>query len=111
MARHAPTPNGMARHAPTTTIGNMQTGGRSWPALTAPTVVAILAFAVNANLLRNGFVYDDGAQVLNNPYLLSPRYLGKIFSTNVWSFIGPEGTSNYYRPLMHVINKIGRAHV
>lgn len=77
-----------------------------WKAPTAPTVVALLAFAVNANVLGNGFVYDDGAQILNNPYIHSPRYLGKIFSTNVWSFIGPEGTSNYYRPLMHVINMI-----
>jgi len=67
-------------------------------------LILLLAAGVNLNLLANGFVYDDGAQILNNPYLRSPRYLGQIFSGNVWSFMGPQGVSNYYRPLMHTLN-------
>lgn len=67
-------------------------------------LILLLAAAVNLNLLANGFVYDDGAQILNNPWLRSPRFLPQIFSSNVWAFIGPQGVSNYYRPLMHTLN-------
>ncbi len=52
------------------------------------------------NSLFNGFVYDDNRQVLDNPYLRSLRFLPKMFSTNVWSFAGAQGVSNYYRPMM-----------
>lgn len=52
------------------------------------------------NTLVNGFVYDDNTQVLNNPYIQNFRHLREIFSTTVWSYVGPQGVSNYYRPLM-----------
>jgi tetratricopeptide (TPR) repeat protein len=52
------------------------------------------------NSLFNGFVYDDNRQVLDNPYLRSLRFLPGMFSTNVWSFAGAQGVSNYYRPMM-----------
>jgi tetratricopeptide (TPR) repeat protein len=51
------------------------------------------------NILINGFVYDDDAQVIQNPYVRSFRYLKEIFTTNVWSFSGVV-VSNYYRPVM-----------
>jgi tetratricopeptide (TPR) repeat protein len=51
------------------------------------------------NILFNGFVYDDGPQVVRNSYLRSFRYLKEILTTSVWSFLGP-GISNYYRPMM-----------
>ncbi len=51
------------------------------------------------NILFNGFVYDDDAQVIQNPYVRSFRYLKEIFTTNVWSFSGVT-VSNYYRPMM-----------
>jgi len=51
------------------------------------------------NILINGFVYDDDAQVIENPYVRSFRYLKEIFTTNVWSFSGVV-VSNYYRPVM-----------
>ena len=51
------------------------------------------------NILVNGFVYDDDAQVMQNPYVRSFRYLKEIFTTNVWSFSGVV-VSNYYRPVM-----------
>ncbi len=60
----------------------------------------VLAFALYANTLFHGFVYDDGYQILQNPYVRSFKYVGKIFTTTVWSFQGQEGITNYYRPLM-----------
>ena len=52
------------------------------------------------NTLLNGFVYDDVTQVTNNPYLQSVHHLKEIFSTTVWSYVGVEGVTNYYRPMM-----------
>ncbi len=60
----------------------------------------LLAAVPYLNTLLNGFVYDDTHQVLGNPYLRSFHYLPKIFSTTVWSFVGAQGVSNYYRPMM-----------
>jgi tetratricopeptide (TPR) repeat protein len=52
------------------------------------------------NALANGFVYDDEAQILQNPYVHSWHFLRPIFASNVWSFMGAAGSTNYYRPLM-----------
>ena len=52
------------------------------------------------NSLWNGFVQDDNRQVVTNPYLRSFSHLREIFATNVWSYVGAQGTTNYYRPLM-----------
>ena len=53
------------------------------------------------NTLRNGFVSDDGMQVLDNPYIRSFHHWAKIFTTPVSSYVGVE-TPKYYRPLMNV---------
>src|SRR4051812_41394890 len=50
----------------------------------------LVAFAVYANTLRNGFVYDDHHQVEENPYAQSFKYAGKILTGTVWSFQGEE---------------------
>ena len=65
-------------------------------------VVVLISAAVlpYANTLLNSFVYDDITQVTNNPYLQSFRHLGEIFTTTVWSYVGAEGVTNYYRPMM-----------
>jgi protein O-mannosyl-transferase len=60
----------------------------------------ILAVGCYANTLLNAFVYDDELQILQNPYIKSWHYLGAIFRTTVWSFIGAAGDTNYYRPMM-----------
>ena len=65
--------------------------------------ILVLAFAVYANTLANGFVYDDHQQVQENPYAQSFGYVGKIFTGTVWSFQGEEGKTNYYRPLMTLV--------
>jgi protein O-mannosyl-transferase len=66
------------------------------------TVLGLLLLAVvpYLNSVWGSFVYDDRLQVLENPYVHSFRYLGKIFGTTVWTFEGAQGVSNYYRPLM-----------
>lgn len=65
-------------------------------------VISLGAFAVYLNTLFNGFVYDDAAQVLKNPWITDVKYIPEIFSSSAWGFQGPT-TSNYYRPMMHVI--------
>ncbi len=72
-----------------------------------------LALLVYGNTLMNGFVYDDHFQVEQNPYVHSFHYVGRIFTTTVWSFQGQEGKTNYYRPLMTfgflICNKVFQA--
>jgi protein O-mannosyl-transferase len=64
-------------------------------------VLAALAVLPYLNSLRNGFVYDDSDQVLNNPYLRNFHHLREIFTSSVWSFMGDfRGSTNYYRPVM-----------
>src|SRR5580704_15750397 len=63
-------------------------------------ILFLLAFLPYANTLMNSFVYDDGFQVVENPYVHSFHYLRQIFTTNVWSFQGAQGVTNYYRPMM-----------
>ena len=65
-------------------------------------LIALAAAGVSLNTLQNGFVYDDTHQVLENPWIRDWRHLPNIFTTSVWDFI-PGATSNYYRPMMHVI--------
>src|SRR6266478_6190435 len=72
-----------------------------------PLCAMALAVTANLNLLWNGFVYDDGSQILQNPWLresVTVSTILRIFSTNVWGFLGPSGISNYYRPFMHLLN-------
>ena len=65
--------------------------------LTLLILVAVLPYL---NSLWNGFVQDDNHQILANPYLRSFSHLREIFATNVWSYVGAQGSTNYYRPLM-----------
>jgi tetratricopeptide (TPR) repeat protein len=69
--------------------------------------VFAVAFLVYFNTLYNGFVFDDDAQVLRNPWIRSIRHVPEIFFSGVWRFRGM--TSNYYRPLMHITNMISYA--
>jgi hypothetical protein len=59
-------------------------------------ILFLLAFLPYANTLFNAFVYDDGFQVVGNPYAHSFKYLRQIFTTTVWSFQGAQGVTNYY---------------
>src|SRR5215831_15831665 len=63
-------------------------------------VLVFCALVPYANTLLNGFVYDDNTQVMNNPYLQNLHHLKEIFTTTVWSYVGTQGVTNYYRPIM-----------
>jgi tetratricopeptide (TPR) repeat protein len=62
--------------------------------------LVLLAFVPYLNTLTGNFVYDDRQQILDNPYVHSFQYVGKIFGSTVWTFQGAQGVTNYYRPLM-----------
>src|SRR5690242_6988928 len=70
-------------------------------------ILILLASVPYLNALANNFVYDDRPQILENPYVHSFRYLGKIFGSTVWTFEGAQGVTNYYRPLMTFAYLIG----
>jgi tetratricopeptide (TPR) repeat protein len=66
--------------------------------------VVFVCLVVYGNALLNGFVYDDPAQIVQNPWIKDLRFIPEIITSNVWDFKGLS--SNYYRPLMHLINMI-----
>jgi tetratricopeptide (TPR) repeat protein len=53
--------------------------------------------------LTNGFVYDDGRQVLENPFVKNPHLWRNIFTGPVWSFLGAAAETNFYRPF-HILS-------
>ena len=79
------------------TDGHQATGQTDTLLIAALILCAALPYL---NTLLNGFVYDDNRQVLDNPYLKSFHFLPRIFGSTVWSFVGMQGVSNYYRPMM-----------
>ncbi len=52
-----------------------------WSDRTLICLLILCAALPYANTLPNDFVYDDTAQVLDNPYVGSSRYLRQIFTT------------------------------
>src|SRR5271168_1319187 len=71
-----------------------------WSDTTLVGVLLLVVFVCYGNILANSFVYDDGQQILRNPYVKSWHFVPQIFGSTVWSFIGQAGATNYYRPLM-----------
>jgi len=66
-------------------------------------IILLSSFAVYFNSLSNGFVYDDDYQVLENRWITDVGRIPDIFSKSVWSFQSASSTSNYYRPVMHLV--------
>ena len=71
-----------------------------WPWI----AVAFLAAATHAHGIANPFVYDDWAIIVENPYMIHPEAIRKMFAGHVASFLGSFGISNYYRPVMHLFH-------
>jgi len=65
----------------------------------AGAVLALVAAVVFSGVLSNGFVYDDGKQLLENPFVRNPHLWWRIFTGSVWSFLGAASDTNFYRPL------------
>lgn len=57
----------------------------------------IIGLAIYSTSFGNNFLWDDDWLVVNNIYIKSWKYLGKIFTTNL--FAGCWGDSNFYRPM------------
>jgi len=64
-------------------------------------LLALTAAAPYLPTLRYGFVYDDRPQIVDNPELLSPRNIPRLFSESISKAVGFHNTSQpvFYRPL------------
>lgn len=69
-----------------------------WP-LAALLLLALLPYA---GVLRNDFayMYDDKAQIIDNPYVHGFEHWREALTTSVWSHAGAEALNSYYRPMM-----------
>ncbi len=74
--------------------------GSPWPWI----AIAVLAAVPHLHGIANPFVYDDWTIIPDNPYMVDPQAVRKIFSGSVASFLGGFGVSNYYRPMMHLFH-------
>jgi protein O-mannosyl-transferase len=92
----------------------MPVAGRNDPRLAAlattllegrggPVAVALLAFATFIGTLWNGFVFDDGFQILANPWIWSLSGLPNLLTRPVWAFMDERAT-NFYRPVMSLLH-------
>ncbi len=70
-----------------------------FPVKLALALTLCLTFLAYCRTLAFGFVYDDRGQIVNNPYLRSWHYVGRFFTSQVWSFNDPSAVGNYYRPV------------
>lgn len=66
-------------------------------------IILLVSFAVYFNAFFGDFVFDDRYQILENPWIRNISNVPAIFSKSVWSFQPELSTSNYYRPLMHIV--------
>ncbi len=92
-----PSPGGPAA-ATDTALHAPPKPSRSWPAL----LLLLLALLPYAGVLHNDFtyIYDDRAQIIDNPYVHTFGHLREALTTPVWSFAYAHATTNYYRPVM-----------
>ena len=65
----------------------------------AGAVLALAGAVVYSGVLSNGLVYDDGKQLLENPFVRNTHLWWRIFTGSVWSFLGAAAETNFYRPL------------
>lgn len=66
------------------------------------TVLTVLTLAVWGGSVRNGFVFDDLANIVRNPWIKDARLLPQAFLHHAAGFDASYSTS-FYRPLMHVL--------
>ena len=95
---HAAPPPDLVSHVAETSVAAPRATRWSEGAIVA--VLLLVSVVCYGNILVNSFVYDDGQQILRNPYIKSWHFVPQIFGTTVWSFVGEAGATNYYRPLM-----------
>ncbi len=80
----------------------------SWKAWWPYLLLAAVTVGVFGNSLANGFVSDDGFQILENSAITDWRQIPAIFGQDIWSFVGKPAPylrhlpSNYYRPIQGI---------
>jgi len=71
--------------------------------LAAALALIAVTFCVWAPALHFGFIYDDHLQIESNPWIQSWSHLGPLLRQPLWSQLGPEHASPYYRPLFSLL--------
>lgn len=69
-------------------------------------IIVLVTSAVYLGVWSGGFLRDDFPQITENPWITSIRYIPDIFSSTLWAYYQGDfitGTSNYYRPVMHLL--------
>ena len=69
-------------------------------------ILAAVSGIAYFNTLPGAFIHDDESEIVDNPYIRSGRYIGKILTSPAWAFEYSDeraGISNYYRPLQYLI--------
>jgi len=65
--------------------------------LSASVLIVLLCLGAYANMLSNGFVFDDFGSIVNNPYLKDPgQFLASLFNLSYFKVAGLEAS---YRPV------------
>jgi protein O-mannosyl-transferase len=59
----------------------------------------LLTAVAYCGTLKFEFVYDDRAQVIENPWIHSWQFVPRYFTVHVWGLRNPNQLGNYYRPI------------
>ncbi|MFA5275676.1 MAG: hypothetical protein WC417_02145 [Candidatus Omnitrophota bacterium] len=63
-------------------------------------ILCLLSLGIYFNSLNNGFIFDDKALILNNPFIKSSNFPAVIFKKDIYGhWIGQASYSLMYRPL------------
>jgi Flp pilus assembly protein TadD len=64
-------------------------------------VLLLLATLPYIGILRNDFTYtyDDKVLILDNPYVHNFQHLHEVLTRTLWSGLGAQGGTPYYRPM------------
>ena len=67
-------------------------------------IITLLIFGLYGPSLKNGFAYDDEAQIEQNPYIKSLIFLLRAFTSCLWENHLPQcrDYADYYRPLQTI---------
>ncbi len=71
------------------------------PKISVFLLLFLVCLAVYSNALNNDFIFEDRLLIVENTYIKDPRFIGRIFNTDIFHFhpAEPTGFSKYYRPL------------
>lgn len=74
-----------------------------WIVLAASLFLLILTAWLWSPALQYGFIYDDHLQIEANPWIQSWDHIGPLLRQPLWTQLGPEHASPYYRPLFSTL--------